>query len=75
MDSVTSAQYLNMKASFSRQGIDIDVAYRQDGRVDYIYAVGRLLAVDRDVLGVPLRRVSKSEVALTMVDGRVVHRA
>jgi hypothetical protein len=48
MDSVTSAQYLNMKASFSRQGVDIDVAYRADGRVDYIYAVGRLLAVDRD---------------------------
>ena len=34
-----------------------------------------LIVLDRDVLRVPLKRVSKSEVALTMVDGRVVHRA
>ena len=34
-----------------------------------------LIVLDRDVLGVPLKRVSKTKVALTMVDGRVVHRA
>ena len=34
-----------------------------------------LIVLDRDVLRVPLKRVSKSKVALTMVDGRVVHRA
>jgi predicted amidohydrolase YtcJ len=34
-----------------------------------------LIVLDRDVLRVPLERVSKSEVAVTMVDGRVVHRA
>jgi predicted amidohydrolase YtcJ len=31
--------------------------------------------LDRDVLRVPLKRVSTSKVALTMVDGRVVYRA
>jgi predicted amidohydrolase YtcJ len=34
-----------------------------------------LIVLDRDVLGVPLRRVSNTKVALTMVDGRVVYRA
>jgi predicted amidohydrolase YtcJ len=34
-----------------------------------------LIVLDRDVLRVPLKRVSKSEVSVTMVDGRVVHRA
>jgi predicted amidohydrolase YtcJ len=34
-----------------------------------------LIVLDRDVLGVPLKRVSKTKVALTMVGGRVVHRA
>ena len=34
-----------------------------------------LIVLDRDVLGVPLRRVSKTNVTLTMVGGRVVHRA
>jgi Subtilase family len=48
MDPVTSAQFLSMKASFSRQGIDIDVALTPTGAIDYIYAVGQLLAVDRD---------------------------
>ena len=34
-----------------------------------------LIVLDRDVLGVPLKRVSKAEVALTMVGGKIVHRA
>jgi predicted amidohydrolase YtcJ len=34
-----------------------------------------LIVLDRDVLRVPLKRVSKTRVALTMVEGRVVHRA
>ena len=33
-----------------------------------------LLVLDRDLLGVPLKRVSKAKVELTMVGGRVVHR-
>ena len=48
MDPVTSAQYLTMKDSFTREGIDIEVAYTPTGDVDYIYAAGRLLAVDRN---------------------------
>ena len=47
MDSVTAAQYLIMKDSFARQGIQIDVAYTPNGEVDYIYVVGQLLALDR----------------------------
>jgi predicted amidohydrolase YtcJ len=34
-----------------------------------------LIVLDRDILRVPLKRVSKTKVALTMVDGRIVHRA
>jgi predicted amidohydrolase YtcJ len=34
-----------------------------------------LIVLDRDVLRVPLKRVSKTNVALTMVGGRVVHGA
>jgi Subtilase family len=48
MDAVTSAQYLTMKDSFSRQGIEIDVAYTPTGDVHHMYAARRLLAVDRD---------------------------
>ena len=34
-----------------------------------------LIVLDRDILETPLERVSKTKVALTMVGGRVVHRA
>lgn len=47
MDSVTAAQYLAMKDSFARQGIQIDVAYTPRGEVDYMYVAGQLLALDR----------------------------
>lgn len=47
MDSVTAAQYLLMKDSFARQGIQIEAAFTPDGQVDYMYAVGQLLALDR----------------------------
>ena len=47
MDRVTSAQYLAMKDSFSREGINIDVAYTPAGDLEHIHATGRLLAVDR----------------------------
>jgi hypothetical protein len=47
MDLVTSAQYLTLKDSFARQGIDIDVAYTPAGEIDYIFQVGRLLTLDR----------------------------
>jgi hypothetical protein len=48
MDPVFDAQYLAMKDSFARQGIQIDIAYTPAGEVDYMYVVGRLLALDRD---------------------------
>lgn len=48
MDPVFDAQYLTMKHSFSREDIEIEVAYTPAGEVDYVYRVGRLLAVDRD---------------------------
>src|SRR5580704_12648713 len=47
MDSVTAAQVYAMKDSFARRGIQIDVAYTPSGEVDYMYAVGLLLALDR----------------------------
>jgi predicted amidohydrolase YtcJ len=34
-----------------------------------------LIVLDRDILETPLKRVSKTKVSLTMVGGRVVHRA
>ena len=34
-----------------------------------------LIVLDRDLLRVRLERVSKAKVALTMVGGRIVHRA
>ena len=33
-----------------------------------------LIVLDRDILRTPLKRVSKTKVRLTMVDGRIVHR-
>jgi len=48
MDPVFDAQYLNMKNSFSRAGTEIEVAYTPAGEVDYVYVVGRLLAVERE---------------------------
>jgi subtilisin family serine protease len=48
MDRVYSAQYLTMKDSFSRQGVNIEVALTPAGDAQHVYAAGRLLAVDRD---------------------------
>lgn len=47
MDRVTSAQYLAMRDSFSRENIDIDVAYTPAGDLEHMHATRRLLAVDR----------------------------
>lgn len=47
---------------------------RLTGKISEGFAAD-LIVLDRDVLGVPLRRVSNTKVALTMVDGRVVYRA
>ena len=44
MDPVTSAQFITMKDSFARQGINIEAAYKPNGAIEYIYQVGRLLA-------------------------------
>ena len=44
------------------------------GQIRQGYAAD-LIVLDRDLLRVPLKRVSKTKVDLTMVGGRVVHRA
>ena len=46
MGAVFDAQFLNMKNSFAREGIEINVSYTPAGDVHYIYEVGHLLAVD-----------------------------
>jgi hypothetical protein len=46
MDAVFDAQFLNMKNSFARQGIEVAVAYTPAGDVDYIYEVDRALTVN-----------------------------
>jgi predicted amidohydrolase YtcJ len=46
---------------------------RLSGQIREGYAAD-LIVLDRDLLRVPLKRVSKSKVDLTMVAGRIVHR-
>jgi hypothetical protein len=48
MDSVTAAQFLVLKDSFARKGVEIEAALTPGGELDYIYVVDRLLAADRD---------------------------
>jgi hypothetical protein len=47
MDPVTGAQFLVLKDSFARKGVQIEAALKPTGEVDYIYVVDRLLVVDR----------------------------
>jgi subtilisin family serine protease len=47
MDAVFDAQFRIMKDDFARRGIQIDVAYKPNGDVDYVYEVGRLLTINR----------------------------
>jgi hypothetical protein len=49
-DPVFEAQFRNMKDSFARQGVQIDVAYQPNGEVDFMYEVDRLLAPNDDDL-------------------------
>jgi hypothetical protein len=49
MDPVFDAQYLRMKDPFNNAGYEIAVAYTRDGEVDYVYAVGVLLARQANV--------------------------
>ena len=48
MDRVTSAQYLAMKDSFTRDNIEVDVAFTPAGDVHHIHRAGRVLAIDRE---------------------------
>jgi len=57
MDAVFDAQFLNMKDAFSREDIHIKVAYTPDGRDNYIYEVGCLLADDSDETFARLERI------------------
>jgi hypothetical protein len=66
MDPVTDAQYLVLKDSFARKGVNIEAALTPDGDIDYIYVVGRLLAraenVDQLLAAMPgLRRADGYE--------------
>jgi subtilisin family serine protease len=49
MDPVSSAQFVTMKDSFARQGINLEAAYTPTGAIEYIYEVGRLLARSANV--------------------------
>jgi subtilisin family serine protease len=48
MDPVTSSQFLILKDSFARKGVEIEAALTPTGELDYIYVVDRLLVIDRD---------------------------
>ena len=41
MDPVTSSQFLVLKDSFARKGVNIEAALTPAGDIDYIYVVGR----------------------------------
>ncbi len=49
MDPVTSAQFLILKDSFARKGVEIEAALTPAGEIDYIYVVDRLLAREENV--------------------------
>jgi len=44
MDAVFEAQFRHMKDEFARQGIQIEIAFRPDGEVDYLYQAGHIIA-------------------------------
>ena len=41
MDPVTGSQYLVLKDSFARKGVEIEAALTPAGEIDYIYVVDR----------------------------------
>lgn len=45
MDAVFEAQFRLLREDFRRREVQIDVATRPDGEVDYLYRTGRLLAI------------------------------
>lgn len=49
MDAVFDAQFRIVKDAFAARGVRVEVAYTSEGRVDYVYEEGRLLARERDV--------------------------
>jgi len=52
MDSVFDAQFRNMRDAFLARDVDLRVAYRPDGRVDYLYQADRLLTRASDARAV-----------------------
>ena len=44
MDAVFEAQFRLMRAEFARQGVQIEIAFRPDGEVDYLYQAGHIIA-------------------------------
>ena len=63
---VTAAQYLILKDSFARKGVNINATYTPAGDIDYIYVVDRLLArgenVEQLLAAMPgLRRADANE--------------
>ncbi len=68
---------LSLRASLAVHTRNSAFQLRQEtftGQVRQGYAAD-LIVLDRDLLRVPLERVSKTKVSLTMVGGRIVHRA
>jgi subtilisin family serine protease len=65
MDPVTSAEFLILKDSFARKGVNIAAAYTPAGEIDYIYVVDRLLTrsenVDRLQVPMPELRLAADE--------------
>lgn len=53
MDSVFDAQFRTMRDAFLGHGIDIRLAYRPDGEVDYVYQAGRLMTLRSDDRATP----------------------
>ncbi|MGW0196581.1 S8/S53 family peptidase [Nonomuraea sp. NPDC003201] len=47
MDSVFEAQFRRIQGSFGRDGVELEVAHRPNGDVDYVYQARRLLTLDR----------------------------
>jgi predicted amidohydrolase YtcJ len=67
---------LSLRASLAMHTRNSAFQLHQEHLTGQIYQgfAADLIVLDRDLLRVPLKRVSKAKVDLTMVDGRIVHR-
>ena len=71
------AQALTLRTALAMHTRDAAFQLHQEemtGRIEAGHAAD-VIVLDRDLLAVPLHEVSATEVELTMVGGRIVHRA